>query len=520
MGRALFVSAATFSSRLLGLVRDELFAALIGANAFSDAFIAAFRIPNLLRDLFAEGVLSAAFVPTFADYERNRGLAEAHRLGGLVLGLLLVVVGSLTLLGIVFAGQVVALVAPGFAEQGPLTVRLTRIMMPFLLLVSLSAAVMGMLNAQARFTAPALAPAMFNVGAILCGLCLWAAGLPPERAVQGWALGTLFGGLLQLSTQLPALRATGFRLRPRLAQALSESGVRRIARLMGVAVVGLSATQVNVVVNTVFASHERGAVSWLNYAFRLMQFPLGVFGVALATVAGAGVARRAAARDLAAVEKTLGAALRFVAFLNIPSAVGLVVLAEPIVALIYQHGRFSSADTAATAAALRLYAAGLYCYSAAKVLAPAFYALDRARVPLLGSLGGMAANVGLNLALYPRFGYRGVALGTSFAAAANFAVLLAGYELAGGRLRDEGLLRQGVKVLLASAVMALVAIGARVGLEHLLVGRGGLGPQLALGVGPVLVAALAYFGAARALGLAELGELFEALRRQRGSRRK
>lgn len=515
MGRAFLVSAATLASRLLGLVRDQLFAALVGANAFSDAFIAAFRIPNLLRDLFAEGVLSAAFVPTFADYQKNRGLAEAFRLGNLVLALLLVVVGALTLLGVVFANEVVALVAPGFTAQWALTVELTRIMMPFLLLVSLSAAVMGMLNAQGRFTTPALAPAMFNVGSILVGVGLWAAGLGPERAVVGWAVGALLGGALQLLTQVPTLRATGFRFRPTLARALAEPGMRRIGRLMGAAVVGLSATQVNIVVNTVFASHERGAVSWLSYAFRLLQFPLGVFGVAIATVAGAGVAQKAAARDERAMEETLGSALRLVAFLNIPSAVGLIVLAEPIVALIYQHGRFSAADTAATAQALRYYAVGLYSYSAVKIFAPAFYALDRARVPLLASCLGMASNLALNLGLYPVLGLCGVAIGTSLAATVNFAVLAAAWRLRGGRLGGEGPLRQVGKVLLASGVMALAAFSSLRGLLHLVAARG-LSRELTLSLGPVAIAALAYLGASRVLGVRELEEALVVLSRRRG----
>jgi putative peptidoglycan lipid II flippase len=252
-------------------------------------------------------------------------------------------------------------------------------MMPFLLLVSLAAVAMGILNAQSRFTAPAIAPALFNVGSIAVGLGLWAAGWPPERAVVGWAVGTMVGGVLQLAAQLGAPR-------PRLpdpagpvARALADPRLRRIGRLMGAAVVGLSATQVNILVNTIFASHQVGANTWLQMAFRLMQLPLGVFGVAIATVAGAGVAQRAAARDMPAVKATLGAAMRHVAFLNVPSAVGLAVLARPIISMIYEHGRFRPEDTAATAQALVFYAVGLYAYSGVKVFAPAFYALDEAR---------------------------------------------------------------------------------------------------------------------------------------------
>ncbi len=522
VGRAVWLSAATMSSRVLGLVRDQLFAILIGANRFSDAFVVAFRIPNLLRDLFAEGALSSAFVPVFADALRNRGAAAAYRLANALVALVLIVVGGITLLGLAFAGPLVAAIAPGYAaDQAALAATLTRIMMPFLLLVSLAAAAMGMLNAQGRFTAPAVAPALFNVGAIAVGVGLWVAGLPPERAVVGWSIGTLLGGFLQLAAQLPSLRAVGYRARPALARAdLRDPGLRRIFRLMGAAVIGLSATQVNILVNTIFASHQVGANTWLQMAFRLMQLPLGVFGVAIATVAGAGVAQRAAARDMPAVKATLGSALRLVAFLNVPSAVGLAVLARPIISVIYEHGRFGAADTDATAAALVCYAVGLYAYSGVKVLAPAFYALDLARVPVVGSVLGMASNVALNLALYPVLGYRGVALGTSLAAMANFGVLAWAWRRRHGDLGGAGLLGSLGRVVLASGLLAIAAWGAERGLAHLLAGVPRTLPrQLALAFGPIAAGAIAYLLAARALRLPELDELLAGLRRRRGRAR-
>lgn len=516
MARAIWISVATLASRVLGLVRDQLFAALVGANAFSDAFVAAFRIPNLLRDLFAEGALSSAFVPAFAETRQNRGVVQAFQLANLVAGLVLLVVGGLVLVGILLAGPVVALVAPGFSgEQAALTVELTRLMMPFLLLVSLAAAVMGMLNAQGHFTAPALAPALFNVASIAVGAGLWWADLDGRRAVFGWSLGTVLGGVLQLLVQLPSLRATGFRIRPRLAGAWRDPGVRRIAGLMGAAVVGLSATQVNIVVNTIFASQEARAVTWLNFAFRLMQFPLGVFGVAVATVAGAGVAQKAAARDLPAVRETVGQALRLVAFLNVPSAAGLLVLASPIISVIFEHGRFGPADTDGTAQALVFYALGLYCYSGVKVLAPAFYALDEARIPLWGSVLGMLSNVGLNLLLHPVLGFRGVALGTSLAAAANFGVLAVAWQVRHGGFGARGLLPQLLRVGVATGALALAAWGA----GRLLLGvapAAGLGRQALLCFGPIAAGAAVYFAAARLLRVEELGDLWSALRRRRG----
>ncbi len=520
MGRALWISAATMASRVLGLVREQVFAALLGAGRFTDAFVTAFRISNLLRDLFAEGALSAGFVPTFADYDRNRGRAEAWRLANAVVGLVLIVVGAITLLGIAFAPQLVRFMAPGYApDQVVLTVKLARIMMPFLLLVSLAAVAMGMLNAQARFTAPALAPALFNVATIAVGVFLWTLGFGQRTAVIGWSVGTLLGGVFQLLAQVPSLWRLGYRPRPIISAAsLREPGVRRIGRVVGAAMIGLSAVQVNIFVSNIFASHEVGAVSWLNYAFRLMQLPLGVFGVAIATVAGAGVAQRAAAKDLAGARETLGAAMRLVAFLNVPSAVGLMVLANPIIGLIYEHRAFRAADTASTAQALVCYAIGLYGYSAVKVLAPAFYALDEARVPVMGSLLGMACNVALNLTLYPILGYRGVALGTSLAATVNFAVLAVAWKRMHGGLGGAGIYRHLLRVLCASAVLALVAWGALHGLSQVLPQRG-LVRQLALALGPIALAAVAYLAAGRALGMRELDDVLRALRRRRvGSR--
>jgi putative peptidoglycan lipid II flippase len=388
-------------------------------------------------------------------------------------------------------------------------------MMPFLLLVSLSAVAMGMLNAQARFTAPALAPALFNVGAIAVGAWIWASGAGPRGAAIGWSVGTLVGGVLQLAAQWPSLHALGFRLRPRAGAAvLADPGVRRIGRLMGAAVIGLSATQVNILVNTIFASHQEGANTWLQMAFRLMQLPLGVFGVAIATVAGAGVAQRAAQGDMPGVRETLGSAMRLVAFLNVPAAVGLVVLAHPIISLVYEHGRFDAADSAATAQALVFYAVGLYGYSGVKVLAPAFYALDDARVPVVGSFVGMLSNVAFVLALHPVLGFRGIALGTALAATANFAVLAVAWRRRHGGLGEAGIYRQLLKTLAAAALMVAVVLLAKGALEPRLA-AGGLGRRAALALVPIAAGATAYFAAARALGVRELAEVASALRRRR-----
>ena len=517
MGRAIWLSAATMTSRVLGLVRDQLFAALVGANRWSDAFVVAFRIPNLLRDLFAEGALSSAFVPTFAEAHAKRGRDDALRLANGLVGLVLLVVGGIVLCGLLAAPVIVRLLAPGFGpEEAEFAALLTRIMMPFLLLVSLSAVAMGMLNAQSRFTAPALAPALFNVGAIAVGAWLWATGKGPREAAVGWSVGTLVGGTMQLLAQWPSLRALGFRLRPRFGRAvLANPGIRRIGRLMGAAVIGLSATQVNILVNTIFASHEVGANTWLLMAFRLMQLPLGVFGVAIATVAGAGVAQRVAAGDMDGVRETLGSAMRLVAFLNVPAAVGLIALAHPIISLVYEHGRFGAADASATADALVFYAIGLYGYSAVKVFAPAFYALDQARVPVIASVVGMTSNVALVLLLHPLLGFKGIALGTALAATANFAVLAVAWRRLHGGLGGAGIYRQLARTVLASAVMVAAVIAVKAAIAPLLPAAG-MARQAPLALVPIAAGAVVYFAAARLLGVKELSEVAAALRRGRG----
>ncbi|MBN1962169.1 MAG: murein biosynthesis integral membrane protein MurJ [Deltaproteobacteria bacterium] len=514
MAKALWVSIATMASRVLGLIRDQLFVALIGANRYSDAFVVAFRIPNLLRDLLAEGSLSAAFIPTFADYERNKGIEAAYRLANSLIALILIIVGAIVIIGIALAYPLVAVLAPGFsASQSDLAAHLTRIMMPFLLLVSLSAIVMGMLNAQSRFTAPALAPAFFNVGAIVVGIGLWFYQASPLTTVTGWALGALLGGLLQLSVQLPALWRAGFRVSIKLSRSIfAEPGLRRIGSLMAAALIGLSATQINILVNTIFASHVESANTYLQIAFRLMQLPLGVFGVAIATVAGAGVAQQVAAKDIEGVRRTLGSAMRMVAFLNIPSALGLIVLANPIIALIFEHGRFSAVDTAGTASALVFYALGLYGYSAVKVFAPAFYAMGAARVPVFGSILGMITNVSLNIILFPILSYRGVALGTACAATINFLVLFFAWRRLFGGLATSQWGRQFAQILIAASLMAAAAYGtAQLLSPYMLAGIKG---QLIKALVPIVVGGLIYFGVVRVLKIREFSEMLKVLRRR------
>jgi len=496
------ISVATGLSRVLGLVREQVFAALLGVSPLTDAFVVAFRIPNLLRDLFAEGALSAAFVPTFTDYLTNRRREEAFLLANRVIAAVTLILGGLVLLAMAWPDPLVRGLAPGFGPDGRrLTILMTRIVLPVLPLVSLAALCMGMLNAQGKFATPALAPAMFNVLVIATGAVLAVLGLSERQVVIGWSIGTLLGAGGQLFLQVPALWRTGFRLRP--AVSFRDPGVRRVGSLMAPATVGLAATQVNIMVSTMFASHEPGANTWLLYAFRLLYLPIGVFGVAIGTAATAGLARRAAEQDMEGLRDTLRQALRLVAFLTIPSTVGLIVLAKPIVRLLFEHGRFTAADTRATAAALVFYTIGLFAYSSVKALAPAYYALGRPRVAVVASLSAVAVNLALNITLFPVLKYRGLALGVAAAAVVNAGVLLVVFQRRWG-----GLLRRDLAVLLAkvsaaAALMGVLVWGSALLLERA-VGTRGVGANALVALVPVVLGVLAYGGVCLALRVDEI----------------
>src|SRR5262245_53221237 len=483
--RAGVVSAAVLASRGLGLVREQVFAVSFGASKELDAFITAFRIPNLLRDLFAEGALSAAFVTTFTQAMERRGESAAWRLASLVVNALAVVVGGLCLLGIWFAPAIVGAIAPGFAAvpgKVELTVHLTRIMFPFLLLVALAAVAMGILNTRNRFGVPAAASAFFNLGSIAGGVaCIWwlapgylsgvlgsmrgAATQPPDpaltaRAITGMAFGTLVGGLLQLLVQCPSLWRVGYRYRPVLAARDPE--LRQVLRLMAPATIGAAAVQVNVFVNNNFASYlGNGPVSWRNVAFRFMQLAIGLFGVAIGTVTLPLVSRHAARGDASAMRASLRQALELVALLCVPAAAGLAWFGVPVIGLIYEHGRFTAADTAAAARALAGYAIGLAGYAGIKVVAPAFFALNDARTPMRVSVLSIVVNFGLNW-LFVRilgFGAVGLALSTSIVALANCGILLVVLRRRLGPL-GEGLGGAIARIGAATALMLVAALAA------------------------------------------------------------
>jgi putative peptidoglycan lipid II flippase len=457
------VGAATMLSRVLGLLRDQLMAAIFGAGYASDAFNIAFRIPNMLRDLFAEGAMSAAFIPTFTEVDQKRGADEAWALGRQVMSTLVVVLLGLCVVGWLFTTPFIHLLAAGFARQPgklELTAQMFRIMLPFLPLVALAAAAMGMLNARGVFGVPALAPALLNVGMIVFGLALIPAcraiGQPPIVAMS---IGVVLGAALQFACQLPALHRQGFRFA--LEWPTWPPGVRRIGALMVPATLGLAATNVNVIVaSRIASSFAEGSVTWLYCAFRLMQLPIGVFGVALATVSMPALARAAVADDLGTLKSTLSAAVRLVLVLTVPAAMLLAVFSQPLIAVLFEHGRFHAADTARTAAALIMYCLGLPAFAAIGVFSRTFYALGDTRRPMYASLTAVTVNLVLNLLLIGPLrplglDHVGIALAASLAAFANLGQLA--YWL---RRRIGGFEGRRILVSLARVFVATAATGA------------------------------------------------------------
>jgi putative peptidoglycan lipid II flippase len=514
------IGVATMASRLLGVAREIVLARIFGASATPamDAFNVAFRVPNLVRDLFAEGAMTAAFVPTFTRTLQARGREAAWRLGNLVINALLIVTGVIVVVGIVFADPITRTIASGveFASvpgKLELTTQLTRMMMPFLTTVAVAVAVMGMLNALHRFFLPAISPAMFNVATILCAFLLVplmpSVGLPP---IAGIAIATVLGGIGQIAVQWPALRKEGFRYRPILD--FRDPDVREILRLMGPGTLGLAAVQINVLVNTSLATTEpQGAVSWLQYAFRLMYLPIGLFGVSIATAALPDLSRHAAAADRDAMRRTISTGLRMMLMLNVPATIGLIVLAQPIIELLLEYGRFTPHDTTSTAAALMFYSPGLLGYSAVKIASPSFYSMGDSRTPATVSVASIGVNLVLNIMLVQIMGYRGLALGTAIAALVNASLLL---YLLGRRL--DGLDRRRIavafgKILVASLLMGAVSYVAALWLANALPSQEWYWRAVrvsgAIGAGVVVL-----MGFARALAIAEFNDALSQITRR------
>jgi putative peptidoglycan lipid II flippase len=521
------VSVGVMGSRVLGLAREMVLAYFFRPGLELDAFNAAYRIPNLLRDLFAEGALSKAFVSTFSEADQRHGPQASNHLASQVLNALLVVVGALTLLGmlasdslvdVMFFGAGFDLALPagegyGLATKRELTVQLTRIMFPFLLLVSVAAIAMGVLNARGRFLVPAWASAFFNLGSIGVGIAGYflAPGMGYHPAA-GMALGVVAGGALQLLWQLPSLFRSGYRYRATLS--LSDPGLGRVLRLVGPGVLASATVQVNVFINSIFASLGAGWLSWINVSFRLMHLPIGLVGVAVSMASLPALSRHAARGEVEGFRETFSHAIRLIVLFTLPAAVGLITLAEPIIRLLYQRGRFGAYDTEQAAAALTFYAIGLTGYAAVKVVTDGFYALQDLRAPLKVSVLTMVANAALNWFLISGLGmdHRGLALSTSCTVTLSFVVLWVLLRRRGGMrgLGGRATALMTCKVAIASAVMGAAAWLTSQSFERWL-GHELLTAQLAQVFVSIAVAVPVLYAACRLLKVREMDQALRAL---------
>lgn len=413
----------TALSRILGFVRDMVTALFLGAGFGADAFFVAFRIPNLLRRLFAEGALSAAFIPTFVETLQKQGRPEAARLARIALTFTALVLVVVTLAGVVFSPWVVRLIAPGFADDPAkfqLTVDLNRIMFPYIFFISLVALASGVLNSMGHFAAPAAAPLLLNISMIL-GVVVFTVYFKVE-ATTCLAWGVVVAGVLQLALQIPFMSRSGVKIRPDFH--FKHPALKRIGILFVPAALSGAVYQINVLVGTILASMlPAGGVSWLYYADRLVELPLGVFGIALGTAVLPSMSRQASNGDTTGLCKSVSYALRFTAFFTIPASVALILLREPIIAVLFQRGLFSATDTRETAVALLYYTVGLWAFSGLKVVVQAFFSLKDTRTPLWIAIAAVIVNLVAGLLLMGPMKQGGLALATSLAAAFNVIVL-------------------------------------------------------------------------------------------------
>ena len=492
------IGSATLASRVLGFVRDMVVALAFGAGPVTDAFFVAYRIPNILRRLLGEGALSTAVIPVFTEYATVRSRDELRRLVRATLGVGLVTLIATTLAGIAAAPWILRAIAPGFtsdAAQEALAVQLTRVMFPYLVLVGLSALAMGALNAENRFFASAVGPAVSNVG-MIAGVVLLARYLDPP--ILALAIGVLAGGVGQLLVQLPELARLGLLVAPSWEP--RHPALARIARLLVAAVFGLAAVQVMVFVNTLLASLlPAGSISFLYYADRVMEFPLGIFGIALASASLPAMSRQAAEGDTRALAGTLNFALRLAVYICVPATIGLLMLRMPITRVLFERGRFTSADTVATAQALSGYAVGLVAFAGARITAQAFYAIRRPGVAVRFGILAVALNVVSAVALMGPLGHAGLAYASSIGALGNLLGLLWMARRRFGRLGGRALL---VSCLRTTAAAVPLGVVCWLALPVLGVRRG-FGVDVSLLLATIAGGALVFFAASAALGSPE-----------------
>ncbi len=449
------VGGATLLSRLLGFVRDVFIAQLFGSGMAADAFFVALRIPNLLRRFMGEGTLAASFVPVFTGYLERGEKDEAWAMARSATWLVTIILAALVLVGMLGAWWLVAVIAPGFRALGKfgLTVSLTRVMFPFAFFMGVAALQMGILNSLNHFFSPAIGPALFNVAVITSIFTLCPVIDPP---VMGLAYGVVVGGALQMLVQVPALASRGFR--PTRPKPLIHPGVVRVGRLLGPTVLGLAAMQINLVVDTLLASlMAEGSVSYLYYGNRLVQLPLGVFGIAMGIAVLPTLSAHAARREMGRLIETLGFAIRLVLFITIPATLGLIILRYPIIQTLFERGKFTAASTQGAAFALLFYAVGLCAFAGVKVIVPAFYSMEDTVTPMKVSIYAVGLNIVLSLLLMGPLRHGGLALATSLASLFNVLTLLVIFKNRVGRIGGRRILASTVKLAGSSAVMGIAA---------------------------------------------------------------
>ena len=507
----------TFLSRILGLIRDMVIAALFGSGMMADAFFVAFRIPNLLRRLFAEGSLTIAFIPIFSEYLNKKSKADALELARVTLTILSLILVCVSVAGVLLAPWIVRIQAFGFGSTGSkyeLTVLLTRITFPYIFLISIVAFFMGVLNSLKHFGAPAAAPIFLNVG-IIAGAVFISPRL--DEPIVGVAIGVIIGGILQVFLQLPWIKKEGMVLWPKWNP--SHPAVKRIGVLMLPAVFGSAVYQLNQFIGTLLASFlPEGSISWLYYADRLVQFPLGIFGIAISTAALPTLSEHAALDKLSEFSETLSHSLRMVFFITFPAMAGLVVLGAPIVKLIYQRGAFDLHAASMTYRALAFYSIGLWAFSGIRIMVSAFYALQDTKTPVIVASCALFLNLFFSLLFMGPMKHAGLALALSCASGIQFALLVVALRHKLPGVSFSGVMSCAFKSLLASAIMGggLFVVQNKWGLAYAARGPAYLFVDVAV---LVSLGAISYFGIAALMRSRELRSLIDmfSLKRRKTS---
>ena len=448
------MSVATFISRVLGYVKDMILAVYFGATGLSDTFFVAFRIPNLLRELFAEGSMSSAFIPVLTEYQAKNGKDEAKRLVRITFTFIMIFVGLICLIGIIFAPSIVTAIAPGFLsmpEKFSLTVLLTRAMFPFLLFISLAALIMGALNSRRVFFIPALAPAMLNVSIIVTVISL---ASKMEQPIIAVAIGVALGGFVQFAFQIPSFLKNGYSLKPEYD--FRHPGLKKMSILMLPATMGMAVAQINIFISTILASYlAAGSITYLYYSMRLVQFPVGIFGVAMGMAVLPALSEHALKGDYDKLRDDFSFALRLLFFITIPAMAGLIALREPIVNILFQRGKFDYAATAGTADALLFYSLGIWAIVGVRIVTASFYSMQDTKTPIKILVVTVMTNIILSLALMGPLKHSGLALANALASTVNFLLLFYFLRKKLERLGARRIIKSFLKISLASIVMGI-----------------------------------------------------------------